>query len=116
MWTRTFLLPALERAGKAAVASFLAVASVGGIFDLASVSWKATGIAALSAAVLSLAMSVLSAGVGPKGSPSLVPDPKAAGVQPGVQPGEHRRAERAEVLPPPRPDIRTKGGIEPRDD
>jgi hypothetical protein len=97
---RAWLLPAFERAGKTAMQTFVALTTVSGVFDLAAVSWTAVGVATLSAAVLSLLTSVLSAGAGPSGSPSLVPDPNAAPAAPA---GQERLVARANVLPPPRP-------------
>lgn len=83
---RAFLLAVAERAGKTAIQTFIAVATVGGVFDLAHLDWTATLVAAASAAVLSVLTSLLSAKLGPSGSPSLVADPAAAkGVDPVVE-------------------------------
>lgn len=78
MFTKAFLLPALERAVKTFVQTLIAVATVDGVFDLAQINWATALTAAGSATVLSLLTSILSAAAGPKGSPSLVTDPAAA--------------------------------------
>jgi hypothetical protein len=78
MFTNTFWGPALERAIKSALQAFVTLASIGGVFDLATITWAATGWGTLSMFVLSLVTSLLSAGAGPTGSPSLVTDPNAA--------------------------------------
>jgi len=81
MFSKAFWKSAAERAVKTAAQTYIAVASVGGVFDLASISWTAIGAAAASATVLSVLSSIVSLGAGPEGSPSLVVD-KAAAVDP----------------------------------
>lgn len=90
----TWLLPALERAVKTFAQTILGLVVVDGIVDVASVqaNWKTLLATAAVTTVLSLLTSAASAGFGPSGSPSLVPDPKAA-----VPAGEHRRVAREDV-------------------
>lgn len=95
MITKAFWVAALERAGKSGAQALITLASIGGVFNLAAITWRTTGVGVLSMMVLSLLMSVLSAGVGPAGSPSLVADPEAASVP------DAAAAERLADVPPP---------------
>lgn len=71
MWTKTFWAQVLERVVKAFSASLLASLTAGAT-GILSVPWTAAlGVAAL-AAVVSVLQSIVSAGVGPTGTPSLV--------------------------------------------
>lgn len=77
MWTKAFWLAALERAAKTVAQSALA----GLLVDrgtAAALSWQQILIAAGVAGLISLLVSMVGSGVGPKGSPSLVADPAAA--------------------------------------
>jgi hypothetical protein len=78
MFSKAFWQAAAERAVKTGLQALVAVTTVGGVLDLAAISWKATGAAVAVAMVGSLVTSLLSLGAGPEGSPSLVVD-KAAG-------------------------------------
>lgn len=75
---------AAERAFKAMAQALIAVWMVGDGFDVFTVDWPAAGGVALSAALLSILTSVLSAPVGDKGTASLVA---------AAPPGRHERTE-----------------------
>lgn len=79
MFTRTFLIPAVERAAKTVAQTLLSLFLVGDVaFNLFTFAWgPALGIAA-GAAVISMLTSVVSYRLGPMGSPSLVDDSNAA--------------------------------------
>lgn len=76
MWTRTFALGALERAAKTVAQTLLSLFLVGDVaFNVIEFRWlPSLGIAG-GAFVISLLTSLLSVGVGPVGSPSLVGEP-----------------------------------------
>lgn len=78
MVTAAFWGAALERAAKTVAQTLLSLFLVGDVaFNLFAFQWgPALGIAG-GAAVVSLLTSVLSYGVGPAGSPSMVTDPAA---------------------------------------
>jgi hypothetical protein len=72
MWTTTFWKDAAERALKTAAQALLSLWVVGGAFNILTVSWgPALGVAA-GAAVVSLLTSLVSSGIGEKGTASLV--------------------------------------------
>lgn len=73
MMTRVFWLSTLERLLKTAAQVLLALlaSSSTGLLDL---DWRAVLATTATAAVASLLTSILSAGIGPTGSPSLVAD------------------------------------------
>lgn len=81
MTTAAFWKAAFERAVKSFAQAVLAVFGAG-VFNVLNADWENALSIGAGAAVLSLLTSVVSAGVGPTGSPSLVTDPAAAGVQP----------------------------------
>lgn len=73
MWTVTFWKQAVERALKTGAQAILALWAVGeGLFNIIDVNWGQTFGVTAGALVISLLMSVLSAGIGPATSPSLV--------------------------------------------
>ena len=77
MFTRAFLVPALERAVKSAAQAVFGLILGDISFDVWQADWrKALGVAA-GAAILSLLTSIISYQAGPTGSPSLVPDQNA---------------------------------------
>jgi hypothetical protein len=73
MWTKTFWLDAGERAARAFAQALLSLWVVGGGFNILTVSWGPALGVSLGATVLSLLMSVVSSGVGDKGTASLIP-------------------------------------------
>jgi hypothetical protein len=78
MFRKAFWAAAAERAVKTGLQALVAVTTVGGVLDLAAISWKAIGAAVLVAMAGSLVTSLMSLGAGPEGSPSLVVDQAAA--------------------------------------
>ena len=76
MWSRLFWLSALERALKTFAQTLLVVWPIAdNTLGLLDVDWaKSASIAGMAAAV-SVLTSIVSAGVGPDGSPSLVGEP-----------------------------------------
>jgi hypothetical protein len=74
MFTVAFWKGALERAIKSAAGALLTLWTTDVVFDALNVNWKQALGVALGSAVVSVLMSVVSVGVGPAGSPSLVPD------------------------------------------
>lgn len=99
MFTRTFLLPALERALKSAAQALIGLLLGDFTFNIWQVDpAKALGVA-VGAAVLSLLTSVVSYKAGPTGSPSLVADPLAAAAADPIEAlADHdRRVQRADL-------------------
>ena len=77
MFTKAFWVAAVERACKGAAAAMLLVLGAD-VRNVLTVDWQQVLGWGAGGAVLSLLMSVASAGFGPTGSPSLVPDPGAS--------------------------------------
>lgn len=71
MFTRTYLKQLAERAIKAAVAALAAFLTADG-FNLLDADWRTLASLVGTAVLTSIAMSILSAPVGPTASPSLV--------------------------------------------
>lgn len=71
MWTRNFWIATLERALKSVAQAILIYLGGDGVFNAWSVDWSAAGGIAVSAAIISVLTSVISAGVNNKESPSL---------------------------------------------
>jgi len=80
--TRAFWLAVVERAGKTAAQTAVALLAADGV-DLLALDWRAAGVTVGGAAVLSVLTSVASLTVGPPGSPSLV----------DTEPGRHALRE-----------------------
>lgn len=75
MWTATFWKATAERAVKTLAQTMLALWVVGdGMLNVFEVDWANSFGVGLGALVVSLLTSLLSASVGPSGSPSLVAD------------------------------------------
>lgn len=72
MWTMAFWKDASERALKTAAQALLSLWVVGGAFNILTVSWGPALGVSLGAAVVSLLTSVVSSGVGDKGTASLI--------------------------------------------
>ncbi len=73
MFTKTFVLSALERAAKTVAQAVVAVFAASKV-DVLSADWKAIVATAGTAGLLSILTSIASDGIGPKGTPSLVDD------------------------------------------
>ena len=71
MFTKKFWIEATERALKT-FAQFILVLGTANSFNVFDVDWKTNLGLALGGALLSYATSIVSAGVGEKGTPSLV--------------------------------------------
>ncbi len=71
MWTVNFWKQALERAAKSAVQAAVGTFVLDG-FNVLTADWKVAAGAALGGAVLSLATSVITSGIGQPNDPSLV--------------------------------------------
>jgi hypothetical protein len=72
MFTAKFWKAAVERSAKSAAQALLLYWGADAVFDAWHADWPAAGGVALGAAVLSVLTSVVSAGVGPADSPSMV--------------------------------------------
>lgn len=72
MWTMAFWKDASERSLKTAAQALLSLWVVGGAFNILTVSWGPALGVSLGAAVVSLLTSVVSSGVGDKGTASLI--------------------------------------------
>lgn len=72
MFTTRFWKAAAERAAKSAAQALIGLWTLDGVFNVLDVDLALAGGVAGGAAVLSLLASVVSAGVGEPGSPSLV--------------------------------------------
>lgn len=80
MLTAAFWRATLERVIRAFAVAFLAALGTSESLDLRAVDWKAALAIAGAAALINLLVSLAAgAGIGPRGSPSLVRDPAAAG-------------------------------------
>lgn len=102
MFSREYWVATAERVVRAFAVTLLATLGTGAALDLRDVDWRASLTVAGGAALLNLLVSVAAgAGIGPRGSPSLVRDPAAAApVDPVValadrdarraDPGQHR--------------------------
>lgn len=85
MFTKSFLISALERAVKTVAQALIAVLAAT-TFDWFSADWQAIAGTAATAGALSLLTSIASAGVGDKGTPSVVAEPvNAALLPPGAE-------------------------------
>lgn len=85
MFTATFWKSAAERAIKTVAQALIAVLAAT-TFDWFSADWKAIAGTAATAGVLSLLSSIASAGIGDKGTPSVVEAPaNAALLPPGAE-------------------------------
>jgi Putative lactococcus lactis phage r1t holin len=73
IYTKDFWVQATERAIKT-FAQFIVVLFTAEAFDMLTLDWQQTGLAALAGVVVSYATSIVSANIGEKGSPSLVSD------------------------------------------
>lgn len=73
IFTKSFLIMTAERAIKTFCQSLLAVLLVGS--TIATIAWGPTLVAAGTATLISVLTSVVSAGAGPRGTPSLVGEP-----------------------------------------
>lgn len=71
MFTKKFWIEATERALKT-FAQFVLVLGAAGSFNVFNVDWQTNLGLALGGALLSYATSIVSAGIGDKGTPSLV--------------------------------------------
>lgn len=84
MFTKSFWTAAAERALRTVAQALVAVIAATS-FDWFSADWQAIAGTALTAGVLSLLTSIASAGIGDKGTPSLVPGPVNASIPPGSE-------------------------------
>jgi len=85
MFTASFWKSAAERALKTVAQALIAVLAAT-TFDWFSADWKAIAGTAATAGVLSLLSSIASAGIGDKGTPSVVEAPaNAALLPPGAE-------------------------------
>jgi hypothetical protein len=82
MFTATFWKSAAERAIKTVAQALIAVIAAT-TFDWFTADWQAIAGTAATAGVLSLLSSIASAGIGDKGSTSLLTLPVTATVPPG---------------------------------
>ena len=84
MFTKSFWKSAAERAIRTVAQALVAVIAATS-FDWFSADWKAIAGTALTAGVLSLLTSIASAGIGDKGTPSLIAGPVNASIPPGSE-------------------------------
>ena len=82
MFTTTFWKSAAERAIKTVAQALIAVLAAT-TFDWFNADWKAIAGTAATAGVLSLLSSIASAGIGDKGTPSIIAGPTNASLPPG---------------------------------
>lgn len=100
MWTAAFWKATAERVIRAFALAFLATIGGGTVADVRAIDWRAALLVAALTAGLNLLVSLAAgAGIGPRGSPSLVRDPAAAApADPVVTLADHdRRAQRADL-------------------
>jgi uncharacterized membrane protein len=84
MFTKTFWTAAAERALRTVAQALIAVIAAT-TFDWFTADWQAIAGTALTAGVLSLLTSIASAGIGDKGTPSMVTQPVIATMPPGSE-------------------------------
>ena len=84
MFTTSFWKSAAERAIKTVAQALIAVLAAN-TFNWFSADWRAIAGTAATAGVLSLLSSIASAGIGDKGTPSLVAGPTNATIPPGSE-------------------------------
>lgn len=89
MFTLAFWKDALERAIKTTVQTLVSVLGLSAAFNVFTFAWLPALGVALGAGLLSLLTSVLSIGIGPTGSASLVTTPVAAMTKPTT--GRHEK-------------------------
>jgi hypothetical protein len=82
MFTATFWKSAAERAIKTVAQALIAVLAAT-TFDWFTADWQAIAGTAVTAGVLSLLSSIASAGIGDKGTTSLMTQPVHATIPPG---------------------------------
>lgn len=114
MWTREFWKATAERVIRAFALAFLATIGGGTVADVRAIDWRAALLVAALTAGLNLLVSLAAgAGIGPKGSPSLVRDPAAAGPvgDPIDTLADHdRRVQREDLVERLHGSRRTMGG------
>jgi hypothetical protein len=84
MFTATFWKSAAERAIKTVAQALIAVLAAT-TFDWFTADWQAIAGTAVTAGVLSLLSSIASAGIGDKGTASLMPQPVHATIPPSSE-------------------------------
>lgn len=84
MFTTSFWKSAAERAIKTVAQALIAVLAAT-TFDWFTADWQAIAGTAATAGVLSLLSSIASAGIGDKGTPSIVPGIANASIPPGSE-------------------------------
>jgi hypothetical protein len=84
MFTKSFWTAAAERALRTVAQALIAVIAATS-FDWFSADWQAIAGTALTAGVLSLLTSIASAGIGDKGTPSLVKSSNSTLMPPGSE-------------------------------
>ena len=85
MFTTSFWKSAAERAIKTVAQALIAVLAATTTFDWFTADWQAIAGTAATAGVLSLLSSIASAGIGDKGSTSLLTLPVNATIPPGSE-------------------------------
>ena len=84
MFTKTFWTAAAERALRTVAQALIAIIAAT-TFDWFTADWQAIAGTALTAGVLSLLTSIASAGIGDKGTPSMVTQPVNATIPPSSE-------------------------------
>ena len=84
MFTSSFWKSAAERAIKTVAQALIAVLAAT-TFDWFTADWQAIAGTAATAGVLSLLSSIASAGIGDKGTPSVIAGPANASIPPGSE-------------------------------
>jgi len=84
MFTSSFWKSAAERAIKTVAQALIAVLAAT-TFDWFTADWQAIAGTAATAGVLSLLSSIASAGIGDKGTPSVIAEPANATIPPGSE-------------------------------
>ena len=84
MFTTSFWKSAAERAIKTVAQALIAVLAAT-TFDWFTADWQAIAGTAATAGVLSLLSSIASAGIGDKGTPSIIAGPTNASLPPGAE-------------------------------
>lgn len=84
MFTTSFWKSAAERAIKTVAQALIAVLAAT-TFDWINADWQAIAGTAATAGVLSLLSSIASAGMGDKGTPSIIASPTNATIPPGSE-------------------------------